>query len=114
MILVVDDEISLRDVIIEILDDEGYTVRTAGNGGTALAMMAAERIDLVLMDIMMPIMSGLEAMTVIRTWAAGSAPPIVLMSAVVRRARDRIGVEFLRKPFDLDVLLHLVERSLAG
>jgi two-component system response regulator MprA len=72
-ILVVEDEVALCDVIAEILYDEGYAVFTAGNGRVALDMIAEQQIHLVLMDVTMPIMGGLETMDVMGRGPAGAS-----------------------------------------
>ena len=67
-ILVVDDENSIRDSLSGILQDEGFSVMTAADGEAALLMMREERPDLVLLDIWMPGMDGLETLARIREW----------------------------------------------
>ena len=57
-VLVVDDEVTLRDMITMVLEDAGHVVVTASNGAEALEVLARERAELVLMDIMMPVLDG--------------------------------------------------------
>ena len=112
-ILVVDDEPTLRDMVAELLRDEGYTVRTAADGRAAVALFASEPPDLVLMDVMMPGMDGRAAYMAMRAHPDGRTVPIVLSSAAVHPdALDPGIAAFLPKPFDLDQLLRLVARLL--
>ena len=111
LILVVDDEAAIRDVLAAFLEDEGYAVRTASNGRVALDLIARERPDLVLTDVMMPEMDGVE---VARRLAA--APdlaniPVVLMSAAVAAQVAPPVAAFLPKPFGLDDVLAAVARA---
>src|SRR5690349_11742153 len=60
-VVVVDDEPTIREICADVLSSEGYQVSTAENGQQAVALLAQEPVDLVLMDIMMPVMDGLAA-----------------------------------------------------
>jgi two-component system nitrogen regulation response regulator NtrX len=68
-ILVVDDEPDIRDLVREILEDEGYRVSVAENGASARAAYSRGEPDLVLLDIWMPDIDGI---TLLREWSAGS------------------------------------------
>jgi CheY-like chemotaxis protein len=108
-VLVVDDEPGLRAVVREVLDDEGYNVLEAPHGPAMLELLAQERADLVLLDVMMPGGDGRQAYRELR--ARGDLPdvPVIMMSAAVRPdGLDSSIAAFLRKPFDLDHLLALV------
>ena len=112
-ILVVDDEPAIRELIVAVLEDEGYDAVGAGSGSRALEMMPSERPDLVLMDIMMPEMDGREALRRMREQPELARIPVVMMSAAL--APDRVGQRisaFLAKPFDLDHLLSTVAQIL--
>ena len=78
-ILVVDDEPDIRDLVREILEDEGYRVSVAENGETARAAFARGAPDLVLLDIWMPDVDGI---TLLREWSSGDGLdcPVVVMS----------------------------------
>src|SRR5262245_19001624 len=108
-ILVVDDEASIASVIAEALGDEQYSVRTAYNGVAALRAIAERVPALVLIDHMMPGISGREVVHRLRGDGYTSLP-IILMSAV-GRAEQFLGcgaTAFLPKPFELADLLALV------
>ena len=112
-VLVVDDEPAIRDLILAVLEDEGYRAIGAGSGRRALELLAAEQPDLVLMDIMMPEMDGREALRRMRDGPDTADVPVVMMSAA--HNPERIGhpiSAFLSKPFDLDVLIETVARVL--
>jgi len=113
-ILVVDDEPAIRELIVAVLEDEGYIAIGAGSGLRALELLPDERPDLVLMDIMMPEMDGREALRRMRNRPDLATIPVVMMSAAF--APNRIGQRvsgFLPKPFDLDHLLTTVAQILA-
>jgi DNA-binding response OmpR family regulator len=108
-VLVVDDETSLRAVVRAILGDEGYIVLEAPHGAAMLEVLARERADLVLMDVMMPGGDGREAYRELRARKNLADVPVVMMSAAVRpNGLDPSIAAFLRKPFDLDHLIALV------
>ncbi len=116
-ILVVDDELGIRDLLSEILNDEGHAVEVAENAAAARAARLAARPDLVLLDIWMPDMDGV---TLLKEWAAAGLlnMPVIMMSghATIDTAVEatRIGAQaFLEKPITLQKLLKAVEQALA-
>lgn len=116
-ILVVDDEHGIRDLLWEVLNDEGHAVTLAENAAQARAARAAEAPDLVLLDIWMPDMDGV---TLLKEWAAGGllTMPVIMMSghATIDTAVEatKIGASaFLEKPITLQKLLKAVEQGLA-
>src|SRR5437879_12350906 len=78
-ILVVDDEVGIRELLSEILSDEGHSVQLAENATAARSLRANDRPDLVLIDIWMPDADGI---TLIKEWAAGGqlTMPVIMMS----------------------------------
>ena len=84
-ILVVDDEPNNRDMLARRLERRGYSVEQAEDGVTALRMIEAERFDLVLLDVMMPGMSGLEVLDALRRDRAATELPVILATALSDR-----------------------------
>ncbi len=116
-ILVVDDELGIRDLLSEILNDEGHTVDLAENAAQARAARAQSRPDLVLLDIWMPDTDGV---TLLKEWSTAGllTMPVIMMSghATIDTAVDatKIGAHaFLEKPITLQKLLKAVENGLA-
>jgi CheY-like chemotaxis protein len=113
-ILVVDDEPAIRELIVAVLEDEGYVAIGAHSGSKALELVVNEQPDLVLLDIMMPEMDGREAYRRIRLLPDAGRVPVVMMSAAYSADRTPQGVAgFLPKPFDLEHLLALIASALA-
>ncbi len=115
-ILVVDDELGIRDLLSEILNDEGHTVEVAENAAQARAARLRERPDLVLLDIWMPDTDGV---TLLKEWSVSGAltMPVIMMSghATIDTAvaATKIGAHaFLEKPITLQKLLKAVEQGL--
>jgi CheY-like chemotaxis protein len=113
VVLVVDDEFAIVEAVEEILTWEGYTVRTAPNGRVALDLMSKERVDLVLMDMMMPMMGGVETATAMKGDARLRDIPIVAMSAAPA-PQDDLWVARLRKPFGFERLIRTLREALAA
>ena len=107
-VLVVDDEVTLRDMIRMVLEDAGHVVVTASNGAEALEVLARERAEVVLMDIMMPVLDGREAFLRMRAHPELGHVPVVLMSAADPPRLDAALAGFLSKPFRLVELLEAV------
>jgi len=115
-ILVVDDEIGIRELLSEILSDEGYDVQLAENAGAARAFRSQNRPDLVLLDIWMPDTDGI---TLLKEWASTGqlTMPVVMMSGhgTIDTAVEatRIGAyDFLEKPIALQKLLATVGKAI--
>lgn len=116
-VLVVDDEIGIRELLSEILYDEGHTVELAENAAQARESRLRSRPDLVLLDIWMP---DLDGVTLLKEWSSQGLlnMPVIMMSghATVDTAVEatRIGaVDFLEKPITLQRLLKAVASGLA-
>ena len=80
-ILVVDDIADCRGVLAAMLEGQGHTVRTADCGEAALASIASKRPDVVLLDVMMPGMSGLEVLERVRSTPVTASLPVILLTA---------------------------------
>jgi CheY-like chemotaxis protein len=114
-ILVVDDEESIRDVIGETLELEGYRVEKAADGNAALLMLRASRPDAIVLDLMMPGMDGWTFLNQCRKDELCATTPVLVMSAYRKLGeitRELHVQACLEKPFDLDVFLRAVERLL--
>ncbi|HNR84046.1 MAG: response regulator [Rubrivivax sp.] len=116
-ILVVDDELGIRDLLSEILNDEGHTVELAENAAQARAARQNGRPDLVLLDIWMPDTDGV---TLLKEWRGAGllTMPVIMMSghATIDTAVEatRIGAQsFLEKPITLQKLLKTVDHALS-
>ena len=115
-ILVVDDEVGIRELLSEILGDEGHSVVTAENAARARDLRVREQVDLVLLDIWMPDTDGV---TLLKEWAANGQlnVPVIMMSghATIDTAVEatRYGaLEFLEKPIAMARLLSAVRSGL--
>ncbi|MDW5444626.1 response regulator [Polaromonas sp. SM01] len=115
-ILVVDDELGIRDLLSEILNDEGHQVELAENAAQARAARNRARPDLVLLDIWMPDTDGV---TLLKEWSSSGllSMPVIMMSghATIDTAVEatKIGaMAFLEKPITLQKLLKAVEQGL--
>jgi two-component system, NtrC family, nitrogen regulation response regulator NtrX len=115
-ILVVDDEVGIRELLSEILSDEGHQVLLAESAGAARGLRERQRPDLVLLDIWMPDTDGI---TLLKEWSASGrlSMPVIMMSGhgTIETAVEatRIGaLDFLEKPIALQRLLTTVRRAL--
>ena len=111
-ILVVEDDADIRNALCDVLQAEGHSVVTANHGKEALDRLSEiERPCLILLDLMMPVMSGAEFLTVMREKDVLAPIPVVIVSAFSEQASTMKGAQaFVRKPVDLDLLLDLVNR----
>jgi DNA-binding response OmpR family regulator len=106
-ILVVDDEAPIREVLIEFLTDHGYEAHGAANGRQALSLIATFKPQVVLLDISMPGMSGLEVLVSLRGQAP--APAVIMISGhadqdMALKALDLGAFDFIQKPLDFRYL----------
>ena len=114
-LLVVDDEESLRTILRDELSHRNYEVKDAESGATALEIMKAEHQDIVLLDVRMPEMDGLEVLRRIRK--DNLARKVVMLTAVdeLKIARDSLksgANDFMTKPFQFQALFACLERVL--
>ena len=113
-ILVVDDEKPIREFVSRNLSARGFTVFTAANGLEALAIFNTENLDLIILDVMMPHMNGLETTRRIRQ---SSTVPILILTALGEEtdkvaALDQGADDYLTKPFGVEELLARVRAIL--
>jgi DNA-binding response OmpR family regulator len=119
-ILLADDEAKLRDLFARYLSGLGHDVRTAGDGNEVMAALSEAPADLLITDINMPGMDGIEILTALRK--QGSAVPVIAMSGGGYLDKDLLltsasmlgALVTLEKPFPLDELRSAVEQVLAG
>ena len=114
-ILVVDDDPFMVDIIVELLEESGHSFRTALNGIEALDVIQKEAFDIVISNVHMPGMDGLELMSRVQD-IAPTVPFIITSGNVEDHAQTQIleaGAQaFLKKPFKLDELTESVNRIL--
>ena len=114
-VLVVDDEFGIVDVLETILIEEGYRVLTACNGKQGLESLATERPDVVLLDLMMPILGGVEMLAAMMAEPAYRHIPVIMISSLAEKvlAEKCTGyVAYLRKPFRATAVLSTIARVL--
>ena len=113
-VLIVDDEATLRETLAEALEQEGLRVITAVDGSEAIAQFRAEAPDLVLLDLMLPAISGIEVCRIIRR---ESSVPILMLTAKDSEIDKVVGLElgaddYITKPFSLRELLARIRSQL--
>jgi CheY-like chemotaxis protein len=110
-VLVVEDEPYLCDLVADVLEVEGHRARKASNGVDALSRVAEQKPQLILLDLMMPVMDGWEFLAVLRSNPEWKDIPIVIITAVydVARTQRETGAKaVITKPFDIDQLAEVV------
>lgn len=114
-ILIVDDDAAIREVVAEVLEEEGYAVVTAASGEEALRVLDAVRPALVVLDMRMPVMNGWEFAEELSAREDNRVPVLVMTAAVdaAQRAAEIGAAGTLSKPFDLIDLIDLVETLIA-
>ena len=114
-ILIVDDEYGLAEMLREMLAEAGYDVAVAINGRLALDVLAERRIDVVLTDLMMPVMDGPELARAMRATEVYRLIPIVLMTSLPSAVDDPAPyVAVLNKPFTPATLLDTLTEARRG
>jgi len=111
-VLVVDDDPTLRETLGEVLTDDGFDVRVAWNGRDALEKLDDWKADVVILDVMMPVMDAFGFQSALEE-RSGPAPPVILLSAApgLSSAASELGaVSVISKPFLLRDLIDEVRR----
>lgn len=118
-VLVVDDDPAIQRVLVQALQLEGYQVTTADDGEQALAAIDLDVPDLVILDVMMPKVSGFEVLQRIRDASETNSLPVILLTA--KSATEdvwegwRRGVDYyMTKPFDIEELLTFLDYVFSG
>lgn len=114
-ILIVEDDKKTREALLDILEDAGYEPLVAGNGVDGLGILERRHIDLILLDISMPKMNGLEFLTRLR--AGGHTQPVLVVSARAETADRVLGLragadDYMAKPADTEELLLRIDALL--
>jgi len=114
-ILIVDDEFGIADIVAEILTERGYIASIAINGRLALASMAQARPDLVLLDVMMPVLDGVGTLKAMRSDDGLKDVPVLMMTALPEALpKDRSLYQgALHKPFSEEQLFTWIEKLIA-
>ena len=118
-VLIADDEEDVKDVMRMFLETRGYEVETAYDGLDALDRVKAWRPDVVLLDIMMPVVDGIQVCKTIKADEATKKIPVIMVSAASKREKEGVAYEagaeaYVLKPFDPEELARVVEKCLAG
>ncbi len=114
-LLIVDDEQSYRQLLTLVFETEGYKVRTAKNGREAVEILQVEPADLVISDVRMPDMDGIELLSAAREMLPDLGVVLMTAFASVETARDafKLGADdFIQKPFDVEELKLIVRKTL--
>jgi len=117
-ILVVDDEPGIVQLLEMLLKDGGYGVSGAASGSQALEIIRSEQIDLILLDLMMPGMTGWEFLDELKKIKRKTRPPVAIVSAVIQdaamlRAEQEYGTcAYITKPFKIDELLDVINGAI--
>ena len=112
LVLIVEDEAAIREAIADVLEDRGFRVLCAGNGAEALQCLDTVRPDVLVLDLLMPVMHGWAFMEAYSERTGGAPIPIVVVSVnpALPRSFARFGVRhIIGKPFDIDALVDAVQ-----
>lgn len=113
-ILVIDDEPELRELMKDVLEDEGYQVCSAGSGADGIALNEQENPDLILLDMRMPEMDGIATLRAIR--ASDDQVLVIILTGygcpdTIRDAADLDVSEYLSKPFENRELVSIIAKA---
>jgi CheY-like chemotaxis protein len=115
-VLIVDDEFGFAEMLRDMLRDDGYDVTLAINGRLAFDILRERRVDLVITDLMMPVMDGAELAAGIRGDDEMRATAVLLMTSLPSRLPDESGLydAIIRKPFTPELLLSAITTCFAA
>ena len=116
-VLVVDDEKDIRELLIDDLLDSGYQVIEAENGAEALELVYSERPDVVLLDLMMPVMNGVQVLKALKSNPDMAGLPVVLLTAVSAQEGEQkskaLGADhYVTKPWEPDTIQQVIKVAL--
>ena len=117
VILVIDDQPGIRRLLVEVLSEEGYSVVEAANGYDGLQKAKDHRPGLILMDMKMPGMDGIETLKELKNLGIGDK--VIMMTAygeldLVTEAKEIGAADYITKPFDIIALCQMIDRNLTG
>ena len=117
-ILVADDEPEVVNLVQMVLEMDGHTILNSGDGQETLAVAQAQKPDLILLDVRMPKMSGLDVLNGLQADPRTAGIPVIMLSVVttypeVRTALKQGAVAYLSKPFEIREMTRLVARVLS-
>lgn len=113
-LLVVDDDPAIRLILVQNLKLEGYEVKEAIDGGEALDLIAAEPPDLIILDVMLPVLDGFEVLERLRSKPATAELPVIMLTALSSTeeiwAGWNKGVDYyMTKPFDIEEIIRFID-----
>ena len=116
-ILVVDDVPANLDVLIEILEEEGFRISVATSGERALRVVSQTKPDLILLDVMMPGIDGYETCRMLKAHEKTAGIPVIFLTArddpqAIRHGFEAGGADYVSKPFNKEELLARIRMSL--
>lgn len=113
-VLIIEDDVNVQALIADTLREQGYDVDVADNGAQGLAVARSHLPDLIVLDLMMPIMDGWSVLRERMNDASLSSVPVLVLSAAsaegLRAAKSLKATAFLPKPYDLDALLAMSDQ----
>ena len=109
-ILVVDDEKGIVDLLVDNLSDEGFNVTSANNGASALVEIYRDRPDVVVLDLMLPVLNGYQVLRELKSHPSTKNIPIIMLTAISSKEVEETvrrlgGDQYLTKPWKLGGLL---------
>src|SRR5688572_13209265 len=108
-VLVVEDDQEIREILTEVLTDNGYEVETAANGREALDLINTSMPCVMLLDLMMPIMNGWQLLGELEAQGSVPALPVVVVSAAQESVPPKGSRDFLPKPIAIERLLKAIK-----
>jgi two-component system, sensor histidine kinase and response regulator len=113
-ILVIEDDLAIQQVITDVLENEGYKIFIAANGKLGIDLAKEIIPDLIICDVMMPVMDGYQVIAALLNNKKTSLIPFIFLSAIVEKDKVRFGMElgaddYLTKPFKIKELVNAVE-----
>lgn len=115
-VLVVDDEVPVLEVLRRFLTRAGYQIQVASNGAAALELVhSGPAPDLIVLDLMMPVMSGFEVLSALRANKGWAEIPVIVLTATMGYSADHLDVDaILAKPFDIGDVDAAIQAALAS